>query len=135
MKHLVFFDGACGLCDHSVQFLLRVDRKKVFQFTRLQGETAKKLLTELPKEVMDEDSLILIENFHSNEQKVYLMGKAWLRICWLLGGWFSFIGWMSFLPSWPFDQLYRVVARNRSRFFSKESCRISNENDRERFLP
>lgn len=135
MDNIVFFDGVCGLCDKAVQFLLRVDHESQFVFAPLQGETAKFLLHELPEEYKDEDSLVLIENYKSKERKFYVLGKGVLRICWILGGWWSLIGWMNILPSYLFDVVYRFVARNRKKFFSKESCQIPSDADKKHFLP
>lgn len=84
--HLVFYDGECGLCDHVVQFLLWADRKGVFVFAPLQGETAREVLKGLPEESRGADSLVLVENYKSENAQFYLFGKGALRIAWLLGG-------------------------------------------------
>lgn len=38
---VIFFDGVCGLCNGFVDFALARDRRGVFRFATLQGETAK----------------------------------------------------------------------------------------------
>src|SRR5207248_1207981 len=43
-RALVLYDGLCGLCDSTVQWLLRRDQKKVLTFAALQGETARPYL-------------------------------------------------------------------------------------------
>lgn len=133
-KHLVFYDGRCGFCDKVVQFLLRRDRKKVFVFAPLQGTTAAKILQDLPPSLKTIDSLILVENYQTPEQKFYLLGKGAFRICWLLGGMWRLLGWVSFLPSFLYDWGYRIVARNRHRIFPNDSCVIPNPADKDRFL-
>ena len=135
MKHLVFYDGECGLCDKTVRFLLKVDKREMFAFAPLQGEKAKILLRHIPEEFKSEDSLVLVENFDSKDRQYYVLGKAVLRILWNLGGLWKLLGWMYVLPSFLFDYLYRIVARNRKKFFSTESCRIPSIKDRKRFLP
>lgn len=134
-KHLVFYDGTCGLCDHVVQILLKVDHKQQFLFAPLQGVTAKELLQNLPDSAKKEDSLVLVENYLSNNQKFYILGKAALRICWLLGGGWCLLGWMSFLPQGIFNIMYRFVARNRTRFFREDVCFLLDPSQRDRFLP
>ena len=37
---LVLFDGVCGFCDLTVQWLLQHDRASVLRFAPLQGPTA-----------------------------------------------------------------------------------------------
>ena len=134
-KHLVFYDGQCGLCDKVVQFLLKRDRMKIFMFAPLQGSTAASVLKELPPELKSVDSLILVENYLASDQQFYLLGKGALRICWLLGGAWMLLGWISFLPAVLYDWGYRIVARNRHRFFPNTSCVIPDPKDKVRFLP
>ena len=135
MQHLVFYDGNCGLCDHTVQALLKVDTKEIFAFAPLQGSTAERLLKDLPDAMKQADSLVLVENYLSNDRRYFVMGKAVLRICWLMGRLWKLVGWMAFLPAFPFDFFYRIVARNRHRFFSKEVCVIPDKSTQRRFLP
>lgn len=134
LQNLVFYDGECGLCDHIVQILLKVDREKQFVFAPLQGETAKTLLQDVPNEVKSADSLILITDYQSQNKNIYLFGKAAFRICWILGSWWMLLGWISFLPGLLYDWGYRLVARNRHRLF-EQVCTIPDESQKDRFLP
>ena len=131
MKHLVFYDGSCGLCDRVVNFILWADKEEQFAFAPLQGVTAKKLVPEYTNQL---DTLVLIEDYQSTDRKTYTLSKAAFRILWLLGGWWTFIGWKNFLPSWMFDWGYRLVARNRHSLFNEEACRVMSKNS-PRFLP
>lgn len=135
MKHLVFFDGECGLCDHVVQILLKIDRNKIFAFAPLQGKTAAMRLKNIPSHVKQADSLILIENFESQNFSIYIYGQGALKILWLLGGFWSLLGVISFLPSFLYDWMYRLVARNRHYFFKKDKCQLPQKSEKERFLP
>jgi predicted DCC family thiol-disulfide oxidoreductase YuxK len=134
LRHLVFYDGQCGLCDHIVQFLLRVDKHEIFVFAPLQGETAEKLLAGLPENFKQIDSIILVENYQSPQPEIYVLSKAVFKICWLLGGVWALIGSLSFLPSYLFDWGYRLVAKNRHRFFPITECVIPSASQRERYL-
>lgn len=129
-KHLLFYDGNCGLCDHAVQFVMQRDKRGLFAFAPLQGETAKTYFKRLP----DEDSLILIEDFRSPNPKKFLFGKGAFRILWLLGGSWSLLGVMNFLPASLYDWGYRLVAKNRHRIFPKDSCKLPASQDKNRFL-
>lgn len=134
-QHLVFFDGTCGFCDNIVQLILKYDKHSIFLFAPLQGTTAKKMLINLPANLKQVDSLILIENFHSEKQKFFLLGKGALRICWLLGGMWKLLGIFSFFPSFLYDWIYRLVAKNRHRFFRNDICVIPSKENKHRFLP
>lgn len=134
MKHLLFYDGDCGLCDHVVQFVLRVDKHKRFVFAPLQGEVAKELLKDIPKEVKHADSLILIEDYQTSDSRMWIYGKGAFRIAWLLGGSWALFGWICFLPSILYDWGYRLIARYRHELFSKSTCQIPDLKKKTRFL-
>lgn len=130
-KHLVFYDGTCGLCDHVVQFLLPRDRQEVFLFAPLQGKTAEKWLS---PDLKKGDALVLIENFSSARARMYSAGKAVFRILWLLGGAWALLGLFFFLPAFFYDWGYRLVASHRHLFFA-DSCRLPDAASAKRFLP
>lgn len=132
---LVFYDGECGFCDHIVQILLKVDKHKRFVFAPLQGQTAAVFLKTLPQELKNADSLIFIENYQTDQKKLYIYGQGVFRIAWKLGGWWKLLGWLSFLPPVLFNWGYFIVARNRHRIFPKDVCKLPDPEQRGRFLP
>lgn len=109
--YLVFFDDVCPVCNKAVRFILKRDRKKKFYFAPLGGETAKE------RQVTETNCLVLLYDDRRLKE-----GKAALRIFWLLKGKYRLIGWLSYLPSEPFDFLYRFFARFRYRV-----CKTSQE--------
>lgn len=129
-RHLIFYDGTCGYCKGWVQFVIKRDPQKKFVFAPLQGETAQKFLTDVPRD----ESLVLIENYKTPEAAMYQFGKGSFRILWLLGGFWKLIGWISFLPGIFYDWGYRLVANHRHLFKSPNQCSILDESDRSRFL-
>ncbi len=135
LRHLVFYDGNCGLCDRIVQILLQEDHHKLFVFAPLQGETASQYLKNLPPEVRFTDSLILIEDYRSSYPRVHILAKGALRIAWLLRWPWLLIGWLSFFPGWMFDWIYRIIASNRNRFFPQTQCMVPPSDQKDRFLP
>jgi predicted DCC family thiol-disulfide oxidoreductase YuxK len=135
LKHLIFYDGSCGLCDQMVRWVFGQDKNEIFVFAPLQGETAAKYLKNLPPDIRYTDSLILIENYTSLYPKVFILAKGALRIAWLLGWPWFLIGWLSFFPGWLFDWGYRLVARHRHYFFPGEQCFIPLADQKDRFLP
>ena len=137
VKHLILYDGQCGFCDRSVQFLLKQDHQRIFYFAPLQGTTAQVVLSRIPQGVDWKNTLVLIENYedHGAVPIYEVRGKALFRICWLLGGKWSLVGWMSFLPGWMYNWGYRLVANHRHLLVS-ESCSLAvYQEDKSRFLP
>lgn len=135
LTHLVFYDGECGFCDRSVQLLLKFDKNKLFVFAPLQGKTADKFLKNIDPDLRDVDTLILVEDYRSSNPKIFIFGKAVFRILWLLGGFWTLIGWISFLPSFLYDWGYRLVAKNRKYFHFDQSCPLPSAKEKDRFLP
>ena len=133
-KHLIFYDGECGFCDQVVQFILKIDKDKIFMFAPLQGKTAQENLKNLSAEFKTGESVILIENYNSDHSKTYILGKAAFRTLWLIGGAWWFVGWINFLPSFLYDWGYKLVAKNRKRIFSNESCVIPTLEEKKRFF-
>lgn len=127
---LLFFDGVCGFCSRSVDFVLARDRRSIFQFAPLQGETARQLLP--PADVDDLNSMVLLV-----EGRSFCKSSAAVRVLWRLGfGWrlLSVFAWLVPLPLR--DLVYDLVARNRYRLFGKhETCRMPTPAERSRFLP
>lgn len=135
LKHLVFYDGSCGLCDRIVGLLLDADRGGLFAFAPLSGSTAKKNLPPGYSENKNPDSLIFIENFQTPRPQIYIKAKAALRIAWLLGGPWKLAGCLFFIPAFFSDPVYNLIARNRRRFFSADRCRVDRSGFNERFFP
>ncbi len=129
-KHLIFYDGQCGLCDHVVLWLLKRDKKEIFVFAPLQGKNAAKILKDIPDHIKKADSLILVENFET----FHIYGKAAFRTLWLLGGPWKFLGLFNFLPPFLYNWGYRLVAKNRKLFFPKKVCILPDPEKRKRFL-
>lgn len=133
MKHLIFYDGTCGLCNLVVQLVLKADKKELFAFAPLQGKTAEKEIGGRSY-FREANSVILIENYQTPNQRASLYSQAVLRICWLLGGCWVLLGSLSFLPPFLFDWIYRLIARYRYSLFGQR-CVVPNAKFKNRFLP
>ncbi len=134
-KHLIFYDGACGLCDHFVFFVLKRDKKALFDFASLQGETAKITLAQSPDLLNNLDTVVFIESYQEPSAKIYTESEAVFRILGMLGGFWNVVSWLGILPSSFFNYGYRWIARNRKHFFSSDSCQLPTEAEKGRFLP
>ncbi len=127
---IIFFDGVCGLCNSFVDVIFKADDNGIFRFSPLQGETAKKYITELPEQA-GEWSIVYVD-----EDNIYEQSDATLKILKRLGGIWSVLSIFSFLPRGCRNFIYRLVAINRYRIFGKrETCRVPTEEEKARFLP
>ena len=129
-RDIVFFDGYCVLCNGFVDFLMQADIKAKLKFATLQGKTAKKLLP--PSYLYEVDTVIFINKEHLISTK----SNAIIEILKSLGGLWKLASIFSFLPSFLLDKLYDLLARNRYSWFGKKNtCRVPNEEEKERIMP
>lgn len=128
---IVFFDGVCGLCNGSVDWLMARDRRSVLRFAPLQGETALRTLG-APQGDPESWSMVLVD-----ETGRYWRSEAAIRIVRHLGGPWALVGRvLGAVPRGLRDAAYRWIARNRYRYFGKhETCRLPTPAERARFLP
>lgn len=127
---IVFFDGVCGLCNRSIDFVLRHDHAGRFRVAPLQGETAAATLSSDDTENLN--SIVLWDN-----GMTYRRSSAIARILRQLGGvWTVFGGLLWIIPRPLRDLGYELVARNRYRVFGKkETCRLPTPDEIGRLLP
>ena len=132
---VVLYDGLCGFCDVSVQWLLTHDRDGLFRFAPLQGESAAAILARHPEIPPGVDSILLVEGERASERVTWYSG-AIFRICARLPGPWRALSWFGWLPSALTDLGYRLFARYRYLVWGrKDSCRIPSPGERARFLP
>jgi len=130
MQQIVFFDGVCNLCNRSVNFLIKQDKKNVLKFASLQSAYAQNVV---PKALLNHEKLDSIIVY--TDGKFYDRSIAVLKLCKILGGLFTvfLIGYL--LPRFIRDGLYSFIANNRYRWFGKtDQCRVPTAELKKRFL-
>lgn len=132
----MLYDGTCGFCHASVQWLLAHDARGHFAYAPLQGETATRLRARHPELPTDLDSVLLVEHVDSERERVWWRSHAVFRICGYVGGIWSLPGLLRFLPLRITDALYMAVARVRHHLAPPpEACQLPTETQAARFLP
>ena len=126
---VVFFDGVCGLCSHSVNWLLARDPEHRLRFAPLQGATAAAMISSDLRDRLD--TLVFVRN-----GTTYIRTAAVSRILMTLGGRWQMVGAMLWLIPFPVRDLgYRLVSRFRYRMFGKrDACRLPTPAERAVFL-
>lgn len=134
--NLVLYDGECGLCDRSVQWLLDHDPEGALHFAPLQGPTAAALRAEHPRIPSDVSTIVFVETNSEDAVRVYLRSHAVFRITGHLPGPVRFLSLLSYVPAFLTDLGYRLVARVRYAVWGKvDQCRIPAPAERLRFHP
>ena len=133
---IVLYDGVCGLCNRSVQFLLNHDKHERFRFASLQSDFAKKVLGRHGLDPKDLDTVHVVENYDQPGERVLQRSDAILRAGRELGGFWSAASSVARIVPRPLrDLVYRFVATNRYRVFGKyDTCLLPDPNQRSRFL-
>lgn len=128
--HILLFDGVCVLCNTSVQFMLKKDKKQKFRYAALQSEKAKEILraSNAPKNIPD--SVIYIRR-----GKYYQKADAAIQISKTLGGVFKVLLIFKIFPLKLRDRIYEFIAQNRYRWFGKkDSCPMPSDSVKSLFL-
>jgi predicted DCC family thiol-disulfide oxidoreductase YuxK len=124
---IVFFDGECGLCDRSVQFIIKHDLKGIFHFCPLQSSIAKEII---PEDFLNFNTVILYDN-----QVIYSKSSAAFRILRKLKTWYRILLIFTILPRFITDAIYILIARNRKRIFkSPPTCQLPSPDLQKRIL-
>ena len=127
---VLLYDGLCCLCNRTVHFLLRIDHRSVLHFAALQSNTAKSLLEQVDHSLPLPDGVVLIHN-----GKIYTESDAALKSLQLIGGIWKLLAMLRFIPNFIRKPIYRIVARNRYKWFGKyDTCPLPKPEWKQRFF-
>jgi predicted DCC family thiol-disulfide oxidoreductase YuxK len=130
-KKIILFDGVCNLCNTSVLFVIKHDKKDLFRFVPLQSELGQKIIKHIGIDIKNTDSIILYEP----TKAYYYKAEAALKVVNEFGGIYSLLKVFHIFPKLISNALYDYVARNRYRWYGKkESCMIPTPELKAKFL-
>jgi predicted DCC family thiol-disulfide oxidoreductase YuxK len=132
---VLLYDGLCGFCNGTVQFILARDRRGTMRFATLQGEFARQVIARHP-ELAAVDSLILVDrDAATGDERVYARSAGALRVARYLGGPWSAMQALTIVPLFLRDWAYDLFARFRYRVFGRyDSCPVPTPEQRARFI-
>jgi predicted DCC family thiol-disulfide oxidoreductase YuxK len=127
---ILLYDGSCGFCARSVQFLLRHEGSRHdLRFAPLAGVTGRRVRDEHP-ELEGADSMV----WYEPPRPPLVRSAAVIRAARYLGGGWSLLGGAGSLVPRPIrDWVYRQIARHRHRI-PGPACVIPTAEERPRFL-
>ena len=128
---ILFFDGVCNLCHHTVQFVLKYERVQELRFASLQSPLGQEVIAKLTSDLHQEvDSIVLWQN-----DQLFTRSTAALLIAKRLRRPWRFLAFFRVLPSWIRDPLYDIVARYRYAVFGRQDqCELPSAAQTERFI-
>lgn len=130
-KKIILFDGVCNLCDATVQFIIKRDKKDIFRFVALQSDLGEKIINHIGIDRTKTDSIILYEPGTA----YYHKAEAAIKIAVYLGGFFTLMNIFSILPKFISNSVYDYIAKNRYKWYGKkEECMIPTPEMKAKFL-
>jgi predicted DCC family thiol-disulfide oxidoreductase YuxK len=131
---ILFYDGHCALCHHSVKFVLKHDRSgMLFRFAPLQGPTFEARVP-AEKRAGLPDSVVV----QTSDGALLVRSNAFLHVLRRLGGgWPALAAAIGVIPRGLRDASYDFIARVRYRVFGtrEDSCPVIAPDLRARFDP
>jgi predicted DCC family thiol-disulfide oxidoreductase YuxK len=137
---LVIFDGHCGLCNRTVRWLLRRDRRDRLRFAASDSAKVAVLLARqgicLPDEKSGPATILVVREFNHPAERVLVRSDAvlallteltrpWPTVATVLGG----------IPRPMRDLGYRLIARWRYLIWGRlQSCLLPAPDERVKFL-
>lgn len=130
-KELILFDGVCNLCNSSVTYVIKHDKKNRFMFAPLQGEAGKAIIEQFNIDTSKTDSILL----YSPSKGIKTKSSAALTIASKLGFPRNLLSVFYIIPPIMRNWVYDFVARNRYVWYGKQdACMIPTPELQAKFL-
>jgi predicted DCC family thiol-disulfide oxidoreductase YuxK len=135
-RHLLLYDGVCGLCDRLVLFVLERDPHGTFRFASLQSPAATTQLARFGARADDLDTVSVITDYEGPGAVRLTKSRATCFVLSTFGwSWRAVAALAGVLPRALLDRAYDLIARNRYRVFGRlEQCALLRPEHVHRFL-
>ena len=130
-KQLILFDGVCNLCNASVQYVIKHDKKDKFMFASLQSTVGKQIIDNFNIDTSKTDSILL----YSEENGLKSKSSAALQVAKQLGFPTNLLSVFFIVPTFIRNWVYDYVATNRYKWYGKRNeCMIPTPELKSKFL-
>jgi len=126
---MLVYDGACGFCNRSVQFILAHEARHDLLFVARDSELGRRLRRTYGMEAVE--SMLWIEG-----NQVFTRSSSVVMATVYLGGWWSELGRIASLcPSPLLSAMYNLIANSRRRLMKgRTNCLVPTPDQRNRFV-
>lgn len=133
---ILVYDGNCGFCARSVQFILQHDRRGIVRFAAREGE-AGRAVRQRHADLKTVESLLWVDRDRDGREVVYVHSDAVLQTARYLGGGYGLLAALgSAMPRFLRDPVYNAIARVRKRIMGgAAACRLPAPHELARMLP
>ncbi len=130
-KKLVLFDGVCNLCNSSVQYVIKHDKKDKFMFAALQSKVGKQIIESHSIDTNKLDSILL----YTPDKGIAHKSTAALKVASQLGFPTNLISIFLIVPAFIRNWVYDFIAKKRYKWYGKkEACMIPTPELRSKFF-
>jgi predicted DCC family thiol-disulfide oxidoreductase YuxK len=132
---ILLYDGTCGFCARSIQFVLRHERADgTLRFARLEGDFGVALRERHPR-LASVDSLVWYEPANATAaERVMWQSRGVLRVARYLGGLWAILGSLGMIvPRQVGDAVYAWIAKHRHAL-AADACVVPTPAQRRRFI-
>jgi predicted DCC family thiol-disulfide oxidoreductase YuxK len=138
-RAVMLYDGLCGFCNRTVQWLLKHDRYDRFRFAPQQSSFAAAILARYgidPEKMLKDNSVYLVLDPDTGQERLLTQSDVTVNLLLLLGGGWRVLGsLLRAIPRAVRDAAYAVAARNRYHITGRyEVCPVPSEAERTKFL-
>jgi len=129
---IILFDGNCNLCDSTVSWIIKNDKKNKFHFASLQSDYGYKFLSGRKLNTSDFDTFIL----YIPKVGFYTKSTAALKVISDISFIYKILATLMFIiPKFIRDSVYEKISENRYNWFGKKNaCMIPSTEVLQRFL-
>ncbi|OEK08664.1 thiol-disulfide oxidoreductase [Flavivirga aquatica] len=130
-KKLILFDGVCNLCNSSINYVIKHDKKNIFMFAPLQSKAGKEIIDTYHIDTQKTDSILL----YTPEKGIAYKSTAALKVANHLGFPLNLMGIFFIVPAFIRNWVYDFIAKNRYKWYGKkETCMIPTPELKSKFL-
>lgn len=130
LPDLILFDGVCVICNRWARFVARHDHGRIFRLATAQSDLGQGIYRQLGLSPVTYDTLIvhLDGRFHTDTDAI-------LTVVTRFGGLWRVAQVLRLIPRPARDWAYRLLARNRYKWFGRhEVCPLPTEDLKARLL-
>ena len=131
---ILLYDGVCGLCTRSVQFIIKYEARREILFTPFQSPLGKYLFQQIGGSDSI-DSVILIQITKNGHWSHHIKSDVVVEIAPFLRFPWRLLAWIKVLPRGIRDNLYDLTAKYRYKIWGRlKKCYLPKEEETNRFL-
>ena len=128
---IIFYDGPCVFCNYWVKQLCQWDKNDALRFSSLDRPLFQAFINERNLDTSTFESVVAWDQNYSyaiESQAVFMVFQR-------LGGGWKILNFFSYLPTALTNFFYRIIARNRYKWFGKlDACPLPDPKYYQKFL-